>query len=144
MEGVLETLELKRRALARPAARRRTAEKERPVIARLLKRPWKTRRSRPAAGLALAVALGLGVLGGLAPAEAAACDRSYCQNGGCVSSDDVRQMARRSFGGGWTVLSVRLVNGGPAPSCLWYEVRLKGPNGAGQIARWHVNGARAN
>ena len=98
--------------------------------------------ARLAWAAALIALLGVFAPAVFTPAEAAACDRSYCQRGGCVSSDQIRQKARRAFKN-WRILSVRLMPGGPQPSCLIYEVKLKGPGGASQIARWHVNGARA-
>lgn len=91
----------------------------------------------------LAAALGLVGSAGLPAAEAAACDLNYCRSGGCISTKQVRQQVRSSYGGGWSVSRVRLVSNAPTPTCLWYEVRLTGPGGARDIAYWNVTGGRA-
>ena len=79
---------------------------------------------------------------GFSPSQAAACDYRYCDQGGCVSRDVIRQKAKRAFKNS-SILSVLLVRGGPKPSCLIYQVKLRKPDGKGDIAFWHVNGARA-
>ncbi|MEL6977162.1 MAG: hypothetical protein AAGM38_00590 [Pseudomonadota bacterium] len=99
-----------------------------------------------AAALTLGLGLSLGLGGALStPAAAASCQPpSYCaQAGACISSREVRSQAQAQAPRGWTVARVRLVGHAPTPTCLWYEVRLQGPNGAGQVVYWSIRGGRA-
>ena len=83
-----------------------------------------------------------------AGSAAAACKPlSYCSRGGpCVPTSVIRSEARKAFGvsrgSPWTIARIRLVGQAPTASCLWYEVWVKGPNGAAKTGYWDINGRR--
>lgn len=102
------------------------------------------RRLAASAGLAAALAVG-GLVAGAKPAAAATCQPpSYCaQRGACLSIGQVRDEVRRQLPSGWRVARVRLRGHAPTATCLWYEVRLKGPGGESRAVYWNIKGGRA-